>query len=100
MEEELFDQVGQALSQKKRSSMFGVDCYRCGRKPFILLYEQQIVCKLYGPERETALNVKGASLFRPIKDAKPMNNWVQLPYEQADKWELYAQIAFDFVSAE
>jgi hypothetical protein len=83
-----------------RSSMFGVSCYKVHRKPFIMFYYNEIVCKLYGKEHTMALKLKGAKLFDPMNKGKPMKNWVHIPYTCKDKWEIFALKAFEFVQSE
>ena len=97
---DLFDQIGQFLTKKKRSSMFGVSCYKIGRKPFILYYDNQLVCKLFDQIHSEAVQLEGASLFNPTASDKPMKNWVQLPFTHAAKWEYFAKFAYDFVEYE
>ena len=97
MESELFDEIGEMISGNKQSNMFGAPCFKIGRKPFILFYENQIVCKLFDEVKEEAMQLEGWSYFNPMKSGKGMENWVQIPYAHADKWEFYASMAYDFV---
>lgn len=97
---ELFDQIGELLTKRKRSSMFGVSCYKIERKPFIMFYENQIVCKLMGEFHAEAMQLTGATLFNPMGSDKPMGNWVQIPFLHADKWNYFAKLAHDFVENE
>jgi len=99
MERELFDQIGAAIAESKRSSMFGVPCYKVGRKPFIMFYDQQIVCKLFDDLHAEAMALAGTTLFNPKGNAKPMGNWVQIPGDHADRWAYFAQAAWHFVQS-
>ncbi|MEM8525979.1 MAG: hypothetical protein AAGG68_15175 [Bacteroidota bacterium] len=94
---EAFELVGQAIPNSKRSNMFGVECYSINRRPFMLFYEEELVCKLFGEVHQEALALEGASLFNPKKNSKPMGNWVQIPFEHFKLWEYYAQLAREFV---
>ena len=96
----LFEEIGDAIADSKRGSMFGVLCYKYQRKPFILFYQGQIVCKLFGAAREEALELPGTSLFNPKKHSRPMGNWVQLPIEIADSWACFAHLASEFAIAD
>lgn len=98
--EDLFDQIGELIAQKKRSSMFGVPCYKVGRRPFMMFYDGQLVCKLFGQVHEEAMLLKGTSLFNPRANDKPMGNWVQFPSIHSDKWESFAKLAYSFVEME
>ena len=94
----IFEEIGNAIVYSKRGSMFGVLCYKYQRKPFILFYQGQMVCKLFGAAREEALALSGASLFNP-KNSRPMGNWVQLPIDQIDSWACFADVAYEFAIA-
>ena len=96
----MFNQVGELLVKKKRSSMFGVPCFKIGRKPFIMFYDNQIACKLFGEVHQQAMQINGTTLFNPKGNDKPMGNWVQIPFSHADKWEYFAKLAYDFVENE
>ena len=100
MEDALFDEIGQGLTGKKRSSMFGVPCFKIGRKPFISFYQQAIVCKLRGAANEEAISLSGATYFKPMADGKAMTNWVQIPYVHAERWPYFATLAYEEVAAE
>ena len=95
----LFEQIGESIVGSKRGGMFGVLCFKYQRKPFILWYEGQMVCKLFGAAKQEALELEGSSLFNPKNHSRPMGNWVQLPIEQADSWACWAEMAYEFVAA-
>ena len=97
MESALFDQIGELISGKKRSNMFGVPAFKLGRKPFILFYENELVCKLFDESHAEAMALSGTSLFSPMGEDKPMVNWVQIPYAHSAQWEYFAQLALAFV---
>jgi hypothetical protein len=83
-----------------KSSMFGVSCYKVHRKPFIMFYDNEIVCKLFDDEHTNAMKLKGAKLFNPMDNGKPMTNWVHIPFAYKKEWIIFAQKAFDFVENE
>ena len=91
---EKFDSIGRDLTQRPRSSMFGVPCYKKGRRPFVMYYEDCLVCKLFDAEHRQALALPGARLFQPKANSRPMGNWVQLPKEQIKHWRHYAAVAY------
>jgi len=94
---ETFDAVGTSIPGTKRSSMFGVLCYKLGRRPFISFRDEEIICKLFDEEKEKAMSIKGTHYFTPMEPDKPMTNWVCIPFEAADQWEYYAIVAHGFV---
>lgn len=95
--EELFDQVGTSIPGTKRSNMFGVTCYKIGRKPFISFRDDEIICKLFDEVKEQAMSIEGAHYFTPMAPDKPMTNWVCLPMSAGDQWAYFAEAAFNFV---
>lgn len=95
--EELFDQVGSSIPGAKRSNMFGVLCYKIGRKPFISFHDDEIICKLFDDIKAQALSIEGTSFFTPMDPDKPMTNWVCIPMSAGDQWEYFAIAAFNFV---
>lgn len=100
MNKNTFHVLGEALPNSKLGSMFGIPCYKVGPKPYILWYQEQLVCKLPEPLRSYALNLTGAELFCPKTGGQPMRNWVQLPPEQADQWLVFAEVAREWVLSE
>ncbi|MGL5889032.1 MAG: hypothetical protein ACRC3B_04070, partial [Bacteroidia bacterium] len=75
-------------------------CYKVHRKPFIMFYDDEIVCKLYGEEHDNAIKLKGAKLFNPMGNDKPMKNWVHIPFTFKEEWSTFAQKAFNFTEQE
>ena len=98
--EKVFNEVGRFLSGNQSSSMFGVACFKIGRKPFIMFYDSQIVCKLSGSIHEEACQLAGTSLFNPKRNDKPMVNWVQIPYVYMERWAYFARFAYEQVEGE
>jgi hypothetical protein len=100
-EEELwYHQVASAFPKAKSSSMFGVACYKIGKKPFVSFYNNEIVCKLYDTDNDLAMSLKGSSHFRPMPNAKPMTNWVQIPFSAKHEWPKFAEKAYEMVLLE
>lgn len=95
-----FEQICSAIEGAKVSSMFGLKCGKLGRKPFAMLYEDQIACYLFDAVKEEALKLEGAQLFNPKKNIRPMSNWVQISYAHADEWSYFATLAFHFTKDE
>jgi hypothetical protein len=99
-QEILFHSTCSKISLAVKSSMFGVSCYKVHRKPFVMFYDNEIVCKLFDDEHTNALKLKGAKLFNPMDNGKPMKNWVHIPFIYKDLWTEYALKAFEFVLTE
>lgn len=73
--------------------MFGLQTYTVRRKPYIMLYEGELVCRLFGEDREEALSLPGARFFNPRNNKRPMANWVQLPAALEPYWQEFAERA-------
>jgi hypothetical protein len=99
-QELLYHSVCSLIPKAVKSSMFGVSCYKVHRKPFIMFYDNEIVCKLFDDEHTNAMKLKGAKLFNPMDNGKPMTNWVHISFVYKDEWIIFAQKAFDFVEYE
>ncbi len=78
--------------------MFGIPCFKIGRRPFIMFYENHLVCMLFDEAHAEAIGLEGATLFNPKGNAKAMGNWVQIPFAHADQWERFAIVAHDVVA--
>jgi hypothetical protein len=99
-QELVYHSVCSLIPKAIKSSMFGVPCYKVLRKPFIMFYDNEIVCKLFDDEHTNAMQLKGAKLFNPMDNEKPMTNWVHIPYAFRNEWIIFAKKAFDFVTNE
>lgn len=96
--EQRFDLAGSSVEGAKRSNMFGVTCYKLGRRPFVLFVDEEIVCKLFDASKEEALALEGAHYFCPMGADKPMTNWVHICTRHAQHWEYFASDAARFVN--
>jgi hypothetical protein len=99
-QEILYHSICSRISLAVKSSMFGVPCYKVHRKPFIMFYDNEIVCKLFDEEHTKALKLKGTKLYNPMDNEKPMKNWVHIPFIHKNTWTEYALKAFKFVQTE
>jgi hypothetical protein len=96
-EEELYTHIGQQLKNAEQSQMFGKPCFKVNGKAFICYFQQAMVFKLSGDMHSQALALSGSQLFDPSGKNRPMKEWVQLPYEYADKWAIFAEAALQYV---
>jgi len=95
--ESYFHEIGRSIADSKKSNMFGVLCYKLGRRPYILFHQDEIICKLFEEASQEAMELEGAAYFAPMGPDKPMRNWVQIPFVHQEQWPMYAQLAFEFV---
>lgn len=62
-----------------------------------MFFEDCMVFKLTGHVHKEALSLDGAKLFDPSGKGRPMKEWVQVPFEYAEKWKTFAKVSFDYV---
>lgn len=101
--QETFHKIGEQLSVRrpvKAAKMFGVLCLKVEKKGFASYWEDTMAFKLSGEAHAQALALPGAQLFDPTGMNRPMKEWVQVPFEQADRWPELAEAALDYVTAE
>jgi hypothetical protein len=80
--------------QKKAVCLVG----KCGTKPFVFFdrnTEDAAAFKLSGHLHTEALKLEGAEIFNPGDKGKPMQNWINVPYQHKHKWAEFAFAAFE-----
>src|ERR1051325_8560162 len=95
-EESLFEEIGKSLKGVSISQMFGMPTLKVNGKALAGLHGKDMVFKLSGDAHATALMLKGAHLFEPMK-GRPMREWVQVPPVHKSKWEALAKEALKYV---
>lgn len=96
-EEDLYISIGRKIDGAEQSQMFGKPCFKINGKAFICLFQQAMVFKLNGDAHQEALSLDGSQLFDPSGKTRPMKEWVQVSFHQADKWEKFANEAVKYV---
>ena len=95
--ETLFHQIAAELPDAKESKMFGALCIKAPNgKAAAMFKNDDMIFKFEGKELENTLKLPGAKIFDPM-GGRPMNGWVQLSYEHADKWKKLAEKSMDYV---
>lgn len=84
-------------SDSKRSRLFGMPCLKARGKAFAGLHHGAMVFKLRGEAHARALGLAGAHLFDPM-GGRPMKEWVVVPAEHAEQWEVLAREARAYVA--
>ena len=98
--ETLYHQIADALSGNKKSKLFGCQCVKAlnGKAAFFYWPKaESAVFKLQGDAAQEALALDGAHYFQPKSERPPMNGWVQLSFDYADRWPAYAALALAYV---
>ena len=95
---ELFHQITEETPGAKSGKMFGALCIKAGNgKAAAMFWKDNMVFKLTGKDELEAQSLDGSSTFNPM-GTKPMNGWVQVPFNYADKWQEFTASALAYVS--
>ena len=89
--------IGEDTPDAKAGNMFGKECFKINGKPFLVYYDQCIVCKLRDELHTEVLGLAGTQLFDPSKKNRPMREWIQIPYDYADRWAAFAGASYEYV---
>jgi hypothetical protein len=88
-----YDEITEQLSHLApivSSQMFGMPTVKLDGKAVFGLFGDDMVFKLPIEQVAPALAMPGATLFDPM-GGRPMKQWVQVPFDQADSWLDLAQ---------
>lgn len=96
-EETLYVAIGNQIEGAEQSQMFGKPCFKINGKAFICFFQNEMVFKLNGDCHKEALSLEGAQLFDPSGKKRPMKEWVQVPFQYRNQWEIFAKEAFEHV---
>lgn len=97
--EATFYDVGYSIAEAEASQMFGKKCFKVGKggKPFVSFFQDCMVFKLKGDDHKQAMALEGAYLFDPSGKGRTMKEWVQVPYDHAASWPVFAEAAHRYV---
>ncbi len=95
--ETLYHQIASELPDAVESKMFGAKCLKAPNGKALAFYRKEcMVFKLTGAAAEEALSLDGAQMFNPM-EGRPMNGWIQVPFDYADRWKGMAEEALAYV---
>lgn len=94
----LFLETGHAVDGAEVSQFFGKKCFKINGKAFVACFEECMVFKLTGDEKDKALALSGAKLFDPSGKNRPMKEWIQVPLDHNDAWPAFAEAAKTYVA--
>jgi hypothetical protein len=86
-----------ASTPTQRTKMMGMPSLKANGKMFAGLWGPNLVFKLGEPAHAEALALKGAHLFDPSGQNRPMKEWVSVPFAQSKHWEGLARAAVAYV---
>lgn len=85
------------LEAAVESQLFGKPCYKINGKAFCCFFNDDMVFKLTGTAHSEALSLDGSQLFDPSGKGRPMKQWVQVPFDYAEKWADFAELAASYI---
>ncbi len=95
--EDFFIELTEKLADLKLGKMFGSLCMKAPNgKSAAMFWKDHIVVKLDGEDLQNALSLVGTQTFEPM-EGKPMNSWVQIPFDYKGKWKEFAAISAEKV---
>ena len=89
----------EAATPTQRTKMMGMPSLKAHGKMFAGLWGTNLVFKLADPAHAEALAIKGAHLFDPSGQNRPMKEWVAVPVALSKHWSELARTAYDYVQA-
>jgi len=96
---EKFVEIANKLPDCNLGKMFGKECIKAANgKALAIFFHDDMVFKLKDNSYDEAMALDGAAIFAPAK-GRPMNGWVQLPFEYVGQWIVYAEYARKYVAA-
>ncbi|MBX2871564.1 MAG: hypothetical protein KTR30_05675 [Saprospiraceae bacterium] len=75
--------------------MMSAPAIKCKGKVFTFFHNEKMTFKLgkdFEPEEE---GLQNCSFLSPFKNKPPMRAWVNVPFEEKDRWEDLARLALD-----
>lgn len=95
--ETLYHQIATELPEAVESKMFGAKCLKAPNgKALAMFWKECMVFKLTGDAADDALSLDGAQVFTPA-EGRPMNGWILVPYDYADRWKDLTEMALAYV---
>ena len=95
---ELFNQIIEETPAARPGKMFGALCIKAQNgKAAAMFWKDNMVFKLTGEDEQEASSLDRTSTFNPM-GTKPMNGWIQVPFDYSDKWKAYTESALAYVS--
>jgi DNA transformation protein len=82
--------ASEAYDVRARKIFGGMGVYT-GEKMFAILLDDVVSFKLSPEDRQAALSMEGASLFRPAPDKDPMPEYVVMPQSVLDNEEEFLE---------
>jgi hypothetical protein len=98
-EETFYDSIGTKIRDAEQSQMFGKPCFKINGRAFVCFFQNEMVFKLTGDTHEEAISLNGSKLFDPSEKKRPMKEWVQVSFDNKEKWPKFAKAALKYVNS-
>lgn len=93
-----FHDIAANIPNATEGKMFGALCIKMQNgKAAAIFKNDKMVFKLTGTAQTEALQLEGTQVFDPM-NGRPMNGWIEIPYQHADKWPQLANEACAYVA--
>lgn len=92
-EELMYHQCAESIPDSVKSQMFGKPCYKLNKKAFCCFFQNEMVFKLIDEAHGDALSLDGSKLFDPSGKGRPMKQWVQVSFNDKNRWQEFANAA-------
>ena len=76
-------------------AMFGMPVLKVNGKAVAGGYDDGMIFKLEGESHAHALSLSGSHLFDPMRNGRPMKQWVAIPTTHQPEWDALADAAID-----
>lgn len=97
-EEDRYNEIAESMAPAgvTKGSLFGKPCLKIGSKSFACFFQEAMVFKLDPDSLNSAISLPGTKHFDPSGSGRPMKQWVQVPFEHADRWPELADQALRY----
>ncbi len=98
--ERKFHDIASQIPDAKLGKVFGAQCIKSGRKAAAILWNSDVLFKLDTNDQKEALSLNGSNVSSHLyAEDKPMNGWVTIPFNHAEKWQYFAEKAVKYVKS-
>jgi hypothetical protein len=92
-----FNELAKEIPNVSGGKMFGASCMKTPNgKSAAMFWNDHLVVKLQGAFLDEAMSLNGTKPFEPM-EGRPMNGWVQIPFEYKDHWRKFTLISAESV---
>ncbi len=95
--ETYFNDLTKEIPGVTAGKMFGALCMKTPNgKSAAMFWKDNLIVKLQGETLKEAMSLDGTKIFEPM-EGRPMNGWVQIPFDYKDEWKKFVLISAEAV---